>query len=157
MNVKIGTEALIFLFWEYLFHIFSILSLLCPSPYYGMGMGAQSFIDCHPCKRAWGMKLQRPPSLDYSLGHEASYTAIPQLRPGCKKLQRMPSPDYGLGHEASKNSIPRLRLGHKATQTAIADFCLGHKASLDCHPQITAWGRSFIPQSKNYSLGYEAL
>jgi hypothetical protein len=29
MNVEIGTEALIFLFWEYLFRNFGILSLQC--------------------------------------------------------------------------------------------------------------------------------
>jgi hypothetical protein len=29
MNVEIGTEAPIFLFWEYLFKIFGILSLQC--------------------------------------------------------------------------------------------------------------------------------
>jgi hypothetical protein len=29
MNVEIGTEALIFLFWEYLFQFFGILSLQC--------------------------------------------------------------------------------------------------------------------------------
>ncbi len=29
MNVEIGTEARIFLFWEYLFQIFGILSLQC--------------------------------------------------------------------------------------------------------------------------------
>jgi hypothetical protein len=29
MNVEIGTEASIFLFWEYLFQIFNILSLQC--------------------------------------------------------------------------------------------------------------------------------
>jgi hypothetical protein len=29
MNVEIGTEAPIFLFWEYLFQIFGILSLQC--------------------------------------------------------------------------------------------------------------------------------
>jgi hypothetical protein len=29
MNLEIGTEALIFLFWEYLFQIFGILSLQC--------------------------------------------------------------------------------------------------------------------------------
>jgi hypothetical protein len=29
MNVEIGTEASIFLFWEYLFQIFGILSLQC--------------------------------------------------------------------------------------------------------------------------------
>ncbi len=33
MNVEIGTEAPIFLFWEYLFPIFGILSLQC-----GMGI-----------------------------------------------------------------------------------------------------------------------
>jgi hypothetical protein len=31
MNVEIGTEALIFLFWEHLFQIFGILSLQCIS------------------------------------------------------------------------------------------------------------------------------
>ncbi len=31
MNVEIGTEAPIFLFWEYLFQIFGILSLQCIS------------------------------------------------------------------------------------------------------------------------------
>jgi hypothetical protein len=29
VNVEIGTEAPIFLFWEYLFQIFGILSLQC--------------------------------------------------------------------------------------------------------------------------------
>jgi hypothetical protein len=29
MNVEIGTETLIFLFWEYLFRNFGILSLQC--------------------------------------------------------------------------------------------------------------------------------
>ncbi len=29
MNVEIGTEAPIFLFWEYLFQVFGILSLQC--------------------------------------------------------------------------------------------------------------------------------
>jgi hypothetical protein len=29
MNVEIGTETQIFLFWEYLFKIFGILSLQC--------------------------------------------------------------------------------------------------------------------------------
>ncbi len=32
MNVEIGTEAPIFLFWEYLFQIFGILSLQCVWP-----------------------------------------------------------------------------------------------------------------------------
>jgi hypothetical protein len=32
MNVEIGTEALIFLSWEYLFQIFGILSLQCGVP-----------------------------------------------------------------------------------------------------------------------------
>jgi hypothetical protein len=31
MNVEIGAEAPIFLFWEYLFQIFGILSLQCTS------------------------------------------------------------------------------------------------------------------------------
>jgi hypothetical protein len=40
MNVEIGTEAPIFLFWEYLFQIFGILYLQCASPY-PHGLGAQ--------------------------------------------------------------------------------------------------------------------
>jgi hypothetical protein len=31
MNVEIGTETLIFLFWGYLFQNFGILSLQCPT------------------------------------------------------------------------------------------------------------------------------
>jgi hypothetical protein len=38
MNVEIGTEAPIFLFWEYLFQIFGILSLQCGN--FG------NFLDC---------------------------------------------------------------------------------------------------------------
>jgi len=42
MNVEIGTEAPIFLFWEYLFQIFGILSLQCsvspPPTVYGRGL-----------------------------------------------------------------------------------------------------------------------
>ncbi len=34
MNVEIGTEARIFLFWEYLFQIFGILSLQCVIIFY---------------------------------------------------------------------------------------------------------------------------
>jgi hypothetical protein len=33
MNVEIGTETSIFLFWEYLFQIFGILSLQCSGDY----------------------------------------------------------------------------------------------------------------------------
>jgi hypothetical protein len=33
MNGEIGTEAPIFLFWEYLFHIFGIFSSQCGVPY----------------------------------------------------------------------------------------------------------------------------
>ncbi len=33
MNAEIGTEAPIFLFWEYLFQIFGILSLQCVEKY----------------------------------------------------------------------------------------------------------------------------
>jgi hypothetical protein len=45
MNVAIGTEAPIFLFWEYLFQIFGILSLQCtsvdmaPTPAHPCGYG----------------------------------------------------------------------------------------------------------------------
>ncbi len=35
MNVEIGTETLIFLFWEYLFRNFGILSLQCAYDLYG--------------------------------------------------------------------------------------------------------------------------
>jgi hypothetical protein len=34
MNVEIGTETPIFLFWEYLFRNFGILSLQCTRPDY---------------------------------------------------------------------------------------------------------------------------
>jgi hypothetical protein len=37
MNVEIGTEAPIFLFWEYLFLIFGILSLQCVQVYWQKG------------------------------------------------------------------------------------------------------------------------
>jgi hypothetical protein len=37
MNVEIGTETPIFLFWEYLFQIFGILSLQCKLRIYGFG------------------------------------------------------------------------------------------------------------------------
>ncbi len=38
MNVEIGTEAPIFLFWEYLFQIFGILSLQCSTVFLGRGV-----------------------------------------------------------------------------------------------------------------------
>ncbi len=39
MNVEIGTEAPIFLFWEYLFQIFGILSLQCDSSLLDLAFG----------------------------------------------------------------------------------------------------------------------
>jgi hypothetical protein len=60
MNVEIGTEAPIFLFWEYLFQIFGILSLQCVvivaldkllmpqgEPWQGEGAEADPEV-CHP-------------------------------------------------------------------------------------------------------------
>jgi hypothetical protein len=46
MNVEIGTETLIFLFWEYLFRNFGVLSLQCASP--------QSYF------KAWGISQGLP-------------------------------------------------------------------------------------------------
>jgi len=42
MNVEIGTEAPIFLLWEYLFQIFGILSLQCT---YLQGLFNQTIFD----------------------------------------------------------------------------------------------------------------
>jgi hypothetical protein len=40
MSVGIGTEALQYLFWEYMFRIFDIVSLQCtPRGIYGIGVG----------------------------------------------------------------------------------------------------------------------
>ncbi len=48
MNVEIGTEVPIFLFWEYLFQIFGILSLQCstvePGAYWTLAVDSS---DCH--------------------------------------------------------------------------------------------------------------
>ncbi len=43
MNVEIGTEDPIFLFWEYLFHIFGILSLQCG--HFPAGSASVEYVD----------------------------------------------------------------------------------------------------------------
>jgi hypothetical protein len=48
MNVEIGTEAPIFLFWEYLFKIFGILSLQCSQ------LADSVMIDKVPLERSLG-------------------------------------------------------------------------------------------------------
>jgi hypothetical protein len=47
MNVEIGTEASIFLFWKYLFQIFSIFSLQCGEPV------RQTWLSYRPVRLHW--------------------------------------------------------------------------------------------------------
>ncbi len=60
MNVAIGTEAPIFLFWEYLFQIFGILSLQCVTkffeecaiPYFTSNLRGCKRLSLYQCSKA---------------------------------------------------------------------------------------------------------
>jgi hypothetical protein len=66
MNVEIGTETPIFLFWEFLFRKFGVLSLQCVALYYWLPMRSASLLSRLPRCEA-SMVRQGLPSLNASL------------------------------------------------------------------------------------------
>ncbi len=75
MNVETGTETAIFLFWEYLFKIFGILSLQCSHLWAsGIANGCQSLA------RVWLEMVNRDhPLLAAHVNHETSTTIFMSL------------------------------------------------------------------------------
>ncbi len=112
MNVKIGTEASIFLFWEYLFQIFGILSLQCIHA--KLSVFARSWHGV--CNiRGWA-DLFTPASWGAATQSQTGKTSVSQSEPEFLKLLRSPGIDY-------KESIPPAYVAWRAVTTAL--FLLG--------------------------------